>query len=481
MTKRCIALVLGAVLALASVGCAIQLEESAVPSPLPAPDPSELDLTPRINIEVSLYFLSSAKAEFATETRTIFIEQNASPELAIVNAIIDGPAVEGLLPVATGFAADRVEVMPDLINVYLTQQAESVRQWNLTIMKLAMSAALIDYSGVRYVNVLVNGEERGYVGSGTDDQAVPTGPASWPGDLSDELNMLAQRAAAESYDAYAALYFLDESERWLLPEMKRVTVRKGTDSVNTLVKALFDGPENVYSLRRSLDPQLELLSHEFVEASSGARMLRLVFNRIPTVYTKNFIDGEQMAAAALAYTLTSFIPNIRGVELADRTNPVRVVTCVPSDYADLIGNRISVYLPNTPGGATLTNVERVVAQAHSNDLFTILETLFRGPIETDARDVWPAAPEGISARSVLDVYRAEDLIVVNLDGAVAGIIEDAGVDDERVLLFSIVNTLTNLKGVRSVLFLVEGERCEYLGLSAICVLDPIMRNPGIIR
>ena len=129
----------------------------------------------------------------------------------------------------------------------------------------------------------------------------------------------------------------------------------------------------------------------------------------------------------------------------------------------------------------MTNVTRVIPQGQSNDLFLILSVLFRGPQGDDGRDVWPTALDGISARSILDVYRAEDMVVVNLDSGVSDVLSIAEPEDERTLLFSVVNTLTNIKGVRSVLFLVEGERRDYIGQESICILDPIMRNPGIIR
>lgn len=477
--RRIAVLALLACLLLCS-GCAIQLEESPPVSPAPDPVPQALDLSPRIEIEASLFFLNSSHTKFQMETRSLRVEQNAIPEVAIVQAVLDGPAADGLDPVATGFRLDRVEVMPDLINVYLVHAGGSMDQWNLSILKMALAASLIDYSGVRYVNMLVDGVEPGYI-AGSDGSSVPMGAAARPGDLNDELSLLLQKSVAASYDAFVALYFLDPSESWLLPEVVRVTIAPGEDMVRRIVEQLLAGPQNIYSLRRSLDVRLELLQHEFVDLPTGGRMLRLMFNRLPTVYTSSFVSGEQMSAAALAYTLTDFIPGIQGVELTDRTNPSRVVACRPAEYADLIGNRISVFLPNTPAGTTMTSVERVVPQAQSNDLYTILEALLQGPLTGDSRSVWPAAPDGIAVRSVLDAYRAEEIIVVNLDSAVTDVLKASEADNERILLFSVVNTLTNLKGVRSVLFLLDGERTEYLGTGPICVLDPIMRNPGIIR
>lgn len=478
--RRAAALMMAMILIACCTSCAIELEDAPPPSPAPIPVAQQVDMTPRIEIEAALYFLNRTRSKLEAETRTISVEQNACPELAIVHALIDGPAAEGLYPVASGLAAERVEVMPDLINVYLRRTGTTTSPWNLAVTKMALAASLIDYTGVRYVNMLVDGQEPGYT-TAAETSAVPAGAAVRPGDLGDEISALMQKAVSASYDAYLALYFLDLSERWLLPEVTRITVSEERDTVRQVVELLIEGPGNGYSLRRSLDSGLELIEHSFAVNEAGQRVLRLVFNRLPTVYTTNFVDGEQMAAAALTYTLTDFIPDIAGIELTDRANPTRTAAYAPSDFAEMIGNRIIVFLPNTPGGATMTGVERVVAQAQSNDLYVLLEMLMRGPMTTDSRSVWPAAPDGITSRSVLDTYRAGDVIVINLDGAAAEILEAAGTDDERVFLFSVINTMTNLKGVRCVLFLREGERTEYFGRGAVCVLDPIMKNPGIIR
>ena len=50
------------------------------------------------------------------------------------------------------------------------------------------------------------------------------------------------------------------------------------------------------------------------------------------------------------------------------------------------------------------------------------------------------------------------------------------------MIYSIVNTLTNINNVKRVQFLVDGERVEYLADgNQLCVIDPLIKNPGIIR
>lgn len=477
--REALALLLAAILACA--GCGLRLEEPSSTYEPRALVAETLDLTPRRQITPILYFLNQNQTRLAAEPRSLYLGEDESAELAIVKAILEGPVSAELHPVATELAADRVEVLPDLINVYLVRENDAlISQRRLTIAKLAIATALIDYSGVRYVNVLVDGRQTGY----TDEMTavtIPTGALTRMSDMADEFSSLEQKATAASFDVYAALYFLDSTETYLIPEVTRFTYAQDTDPVRGLVAMLLAGPQGTYDSHPSLDRNLELVSYEIVEEPSGLRMLRLVFDRLPVIYTSSFLDGGRMAAAALTYTLTDFIPDIDGVELAARANPASYSAYRPVDFADLLGNRVLVYLPNSPGGITMSGVERVVPQDDADDPYTRMRVLLAGPVDTDTRDVWPAAPAGVSIADVKAVYTAGDVIVVDLSGSVAEVLQEASVEDERVFVFSIVNTLTDFAGVRRILFLLDGKRTEYLGIEAICVLDPIMKDPGLIK
>lgn len=478
--KRLLPLVL-AMLFACSCGANLNLEEPVMPQQTITPVPEQLDLTPRREISPVLYFLNAAHTRLTAESRLLAVGDDESPEFAIVRAILEGPVSPELHPVATDLAVDRVEVLPDLINVYLsTIENALIGQRALVAAKMAITAALIDYAGVRYVNVLLDGVQTGF----TDDTTgitIPTGALTRVSDVTEEISQLELETAAASFDTNVALYFLDSTESLLLPEVTRLTYTQDADMVRELVSMLLRGPQSSYDSRPSLDRSLELLSHEYVEEPSGLRMLRLTFNRMPTTYTPNFADGEKMAAASLTYTLTDYIPGIDGVELASNTHPEQFTAYRPIDFADLPGNWVQVYLPNSADGITMSAVDRLVPQAQADDPYETLRVLLTGPTNTDTRDVWPAAPEGITVANVRDVYTAGDVIVVDLESNVAGILEGGTAQDERVFIFSIVNTLTAARGIRRVLLLQDGERTEYLGVRAICVLDPLMKDPGLIK
>jgi spore germination protein GerM len=140
-----------------------------------------------------------------------------------------------------------------------------------------------------------------------------------------------------------------------------------------------------------------------------------------------------------------------------------------------------IYLPNGSTSRLLVGVERIVPQGMADDPYTVLGELMRGPAAADRADVYPAMPAGITIDDVESVYIAGSMMALNFKGAIHEKLRGISEDNEFAMVFAIVNTLTNFEGIRSVQFLVEGERVGYLGGGMINVVDPIIKNPGIIR
>jgi spore germination protein GerM len=90
-------------------------------------------------------------------------------------------------------------------------------------------------------------------------------------------------------------------------------------------------------------------------------------------------------------------------------------------------------------------------------------------------------PAGITYDDIRDVYIAKNVMVVDISGDVAQKMADMTQENEFTMIFSIVNTLTSFEGIRSIHFLIDGERADYIGEGWINIIDPIIKNPGIIR
>ena len=127
--------------------------------------------------------------------------------------------------------------------------------------------------------------------------------------------------------------------------------------------------------------------------------------------TKQFSDGEKIAALALAKTVIGFMPGINGVEINMPANPTaeQVIYTQPMSD-DLLGNGVKLYFPNSTY-TLLTSVERMVDQETAGYPMEILSELMNGPTSIDDKDVSPAFISGISMDDVNDVYLAGSVAV----------------------------------------------------------------------
>ena len=122
--KRVLIILLAGVFFLA--GCSIVREDTKQQENIEIPEMvmQQVDLEPRIIVTPALYFLDASKSELAAETRSIAVKQNERAEKKIIEAVIAGPTTENYQPVAEGFAYEGIEILPDVINVYLSTEEE---------------------------------------------------------------------------------------------------------------------------------------------------------------------------------------------------------------------------------------------------------------------------------------------------------------------------------------------------------------------
>ncbi len=459
-------------LSLALSSCSV-FKESASPN-IYKDEMSEesVDLSPNFAINPVLYFLNRTRTKLAGETREITIPQNAVPAQYVVEELIKGPVSEDLQNALIGFEYQNIEILPNLVNVFLTAKTEKT-DGEILNAKVSLTATLSEFVGTKYVNVMINGKAKGFLGKPTGlMQKLQT-------DINEEISKFTQKGESINPDLEAALYFLDATEKYILPEARRI-VFKNTEYIPAIIEELIKGPEDTYSHRPIIDKNLKLINYEILLKDDGRRIVGLNFNRNPVVFTKDFIDGQKMANAALTFTITTFMPDIDGIEIYVNGAPAYKEIFTISDFPDLFGNDILLYFPNSTY-TLLFGVERVVDEKEAGYLATHLKELMNGPVVNDGEDVWPAFPPGVTYDDVLEVYIAEDIVVLNFKEQILDKLKNLNPQDEYMMIFSIVNTLTSIEGIKKVQFLVEGKRANKLAQGEIDIIDPIIKNPGIIK
>ena len=89
-------------------------------------------------------------------------------------------------------------------------------------------------------------------------------------------------------------------------------------------------------------------------------------------------------------------------------------------------------------------------------------------------------PDGVTDADVLGVRVERDQVLVNLSGAFYQACAGMRPERARALVYSIVNTMCSLDGIRSVRFYFDGERVDSLA-SAISMRGPLLSNSGIVQ
>ena len=109
----------------------------------------------------------------------------------------------------------------------------------------------------------------------------------------------------------------------------------------------------------------------------------------------------------------------------------------------------------------------------------LLQELFKGPAawEEGAARV---TPDGVSIDDILGIRIAGGEAIVNLSSNFYRCCQGLTAQQEKNLIYAVVNTLTGLPSVSSVRFQVEGEAVDYL-VSAVYLRGSLLGNPGIVR
>ena len=89
-------------------------------------------------------------------------------------------------------------------------------------------------------------------------------------------------------------------------------------------------------------------------------------------------------------------------------------------------------------------------------------------------------PEGIAQEDILGVSVENRTAVVNLSGRFYSRCQSLTTQQERLLIYAMVNTLSELEHVGAVSFLVEGEQIESLSQN-IYLRTALMPDPGLVQ
>ena len=488
--------VLALVLCLLLSGCApltarLNPIDAQVSLPLPeadTPAPAVGDTIAPGEVDVTLYFPSADAQALVPMRTTLALAEGEPLPRRLVQALLSDSAANGARRAAPeGTAALSVRQFGDIAVADLSIDARGVENdRQLFLMRAAIARTLCGVNGIRTVDVLIAGRaESPFVlpcGAGDADSLS----AGYAQALAED-----RRVGGESFTVRrtAVLYYPARDGLSLVPQARGVSVG-ADDLITPLLAALADGTGLDPALRPAL-PDTDspfVTGAEIVTLENGRRVARLVFDgNLSAILERARLNAWQLFAS-ITCTLTGFIPALDGIQvyvgagqLARLESPEGGIALengvlTRAQFERMTASLETIYMTARDG--SLRALGRAMAPEDAASPRMVLALLFGEP-EAWEEDVSRVIPDGLSADDILGIRVADGEAVLNLSGAFYARCQRLTPQQERNLIYALVNTLTERPDVNAVRFQFEGETIPSLAHD-ISLLGPLMRNPGLI-
>lgn len=395
-----------------------------------------------------------------------------------------------------------VEISGDTATVNLGTAALTLSHEDLYVACQAMANTLCQWGDIKYVNVLVNSSQPGL------DVAASVPAGCFMQNLSDTIDVLSAYAKSQSaasadrrFSMAATLYYPTYAGKGIVAETRTLNFasRSKPVLVETLLDALSTGAQNMKGVPAV--PSLAAYLNEAPQvrdlAVTGGQHAVLRFRQS---FNEALISAgvpRSVMMASLVYTITTFVPGLSGVTVYIGDEMVTAV--VPSGTYEGAGEAISftgglmrrsgfsnfllssctLYFANDEG--KLVAVERPIPYYQTHSVRYLMGCLMQGPQPHDSMGgLTSVLPEQLRDADLLGVAVQEGRVLLNMSQQFMTSCAEYDETQERLLIYSIVNTLTELPYVRSSALFVGGKQVESL-CGHLYLPGEFMRNTSIIQ
>ncbi len=432
----------------------------------------------------TLNYIASDQQTLVAVSRTMRLTGEDLLSEKVMERLLDPPdTLPGVLPIApAGTKLIWVEQSEGIATVNLSEDVLSLTEQELTWMRAAIAGTLVGIDGIKYVNVLIGGREESALSlpTGTLTRTDGNLTALWAQQEADQERF---SGADGRLDRNATLYFPSRDGAYLLPEAHAVRFTSDAYALE-LIRQLAGGNTNRVLPEGAIltaDPTVDTLA-------DGRRVITLKLVAEFEDLLRQAGISQGIAYGALALTLCRFVPEIDGLRitvggapLASVSLPDRVISPVdgvisPEDFDSLIGRVAQVYLTDVQTGK-LRLISRAMERSAALSPRVLVEQVLEGPTAYE-KNAAAVAPPGVGKADIEGVRIEDDVALVNLSGNFYRSCQQLGENEERNLVYALVNTLCGLDQVRKVRFFIDGQTVDTL-VSVISLRGVLMPNPGI--
>lgn len=490
MKKRALCLLLIAALLLGLTGCAVKLPtEETAPPPTLAPAEARYIAPDGDGIisgggEYKLYYPSTDGLHLVSRLAVIEPANLLDTTELIIRRMISFEGDEEARKLGGSrtldlYGAHPIEISGGVCTVNLTSSALQMNSSDYYKTCIALSTTLCELNDINSVNVLVNDRSVALDITGN----LPMGtliahpgeniPVLWE-QMEAKRTPVGQDQRKTPLNSLATLYYPLADSRGVACTIRMVNFEGQTPGQMAagLIAAVSD-------VRRSMAggqefPDLKgLLTHEPVvsELEDGTRLITLSLREDAQNLLKEGKTDLACFAAAMTYTLTTFIPGVAAVSIRIGDVPITELRTERFDALTALGglvtrtavepfltNSVTVYFARN---GILCECERPVARRNTDSPRYQLCALMEGPDATEQEEgILAVLPESVREDDILGVAVEGDTLLVNLSESFRAEIQAQGRDAETLICYSMVNTLCRNTGIRKVRFFFEGEQVE---------------------
>ena len=455
---------------------ALPLKEANVPS-APYGDKKDSEV-----YRAGIYYASGDNSVTVPSTRVLWLNSESAVERRLAEELMKVPGGDAVSVVPRGSRIASVEAAGKIVTVNVLP-ASSMSDLEIKTLTEAMSKTLFGLDGVEGVNLLLNGRAAsvfglpiGLVGKSTDISA-----------LYDESVHFAESESA-SVMRRAVGYFPSTDKSCVIPAETTLALNPA-DPAEAVLRALGTAPgaEAVLAGVPACESMFEKKSHyEFTP--TGDRILYV--HLTSSAYTALVDSGldRNIYLASIVLTLTSFLNDTDGVAI---TIGGKTITEVPlsngttrtfpdgimkrDDFTHYIGKNITLYFADENG--MLRPETKALPLNSANSPRARICALMAGPKDASLNAVFPV---GAKPSDILGVQLSGSVASVNFSSNVYRLAQSFTQAEEELFVYSLVNTLSELRGISGVRLYFEGETGSVL-THKVYMEGVLLKNPGRIQ
>lgn len=459
--RKCLCILLAAALL---CGCSALRENNDI-SDLPSLEPQQnVPSGSYAPYRATLYYLDAQRNTLSTEIREIELVTATPKAVQIFEALVAGPQEKGLSGFGSDYGLKNVEITGGIANIYLTTVLAPNDQRKLFLCA-ALANTAVDNLGVRYANIFINGAPVYAAGR-------PCGLLGKTDlDMTSFYDSYMARAAEPTWTIPVALYFLDDSRSYIVPEARIVTF-EGENYLEEVLYQLSLGPAHKEYLTSPVLPNFEFT---YGGNPAGIQGGVLYVDSVQRLFPSQSNTAMRQYMACLYYSFHGVTQGLNGMEFSRGPEKHNVTFSISQLY---LGEEIVLYFP----GKDLKHLEcfrHVVRAGRAQALNTYIEELAAGPLASEAVLALACFPADMGLEGMLGIEMRGNVALVNFSAEMLYSLEGFREEELNLFLYSIVNTLCEVEAVHAVQFCFEGEIIDELGRFSLAM--PLLPNIGLAK